>query len=145
MGTHPIFESDFDCLTEMQSVRHQVLREYRKIYRAIKRATPDDLHATLTLQGNSRDEFRKNASLTDSAEIEKQIHSPKTSNSSSPTTWRSLSNTSRTSTKAIFGPNWSGWMTQIDPREEIRQDRDANCRPSSSRGENGNAFPSKIN
>merc|ERR1712226_530090 len=73
MGTHPIFESDFDCLTEMQSVRHQVLREYRKIYRAIKRATPDDLHATLTLQGNSRDEFRKNASLTDSAEIEKQI------------------------------------------------------------------------
>merc|ERR1711990_844650 len=31
MGTHPIFESDFDCLTEMAALPRRILKETQKL------------------------------------------------------------------------------------------------------------------
>merc|ERR1712173_61208 len=43
MGTHPIFESDFDCLTEMSlQSRHKMLNLYKRVLKSHK-ALPIDL------------------------------------------------------------------------------------------------------
>jgi len=57
----------------MSLLRHQVLTEYKKIFRAIIKATPGDLHGTRTLHEQSRVKFRENRAETDTVEIEKHI------------------------------------------------------------------------
>ena len=57
----------------MSILRHQVLAQYRSVYRAINRATSGDPHSTNTLHEQQRAEFRKNLLETDEEEIKKHI------------------------------------------------------------------------
>ena len=62
---------------EMSVLRHQVLREYKKVFRAAMLATPGDLKSTKILHEQARIEFKKNMDETDTEQIIKYVQAAK--------------------------------------------------------------------